>query len=471
MTKNAKMDVPTTVMGLSPQINALYRKISKKVRDKTGALYDEVKLIVHDYDMDDHWYCKVSNFSSSQSDQKYLAVSYTIELECYEPDDVQKKIKVTQVKKTTNESIDIINSSLQQLDFETAFSDIQAEIGYNSNFVSAAVDIDNIIASIGEENEYIQAGQSTALTNLPTLVSDLLSTLDLSFSGFIATFLSSTQQTLYESGDLTLDEILDIDLIVFYNTLQKIKIYAESIKGTLNSIVKQDEIRYYANADDYTLTTEQFDSGNENKVEGIISFYYYTVMQGDTSRIIALRELKDGEKFTSILQINDISENDFIDGSLIGTQIKIPFNANTVSRGDENLVYESDPSNIEKFLYGSDIATDADNKIKISPTGDILESIGIENVFQGIERRIQQRKGSLNTFNPNWGSIAVDDSAAPLMVKIDRYLSDIVAQIQADPRVESVKMDLSRLEFKGESISVPSTVFFIGTEEHREVNA
>lgn len=469
MTRKSKMNVPTTVQNLSPSVHTLYKELSSKLRKKIGVLYDEVKLIVHDYDMDDHWYCRVNNFSSSQSDEKYIGVMYTIDLECYRPDDGQKALEVTQVKKQTNELVDTTNSALQQLNFSEVFSTIQAEIGYNSDFVSNSISIENIIEEISTENQAIQSGQSTALTSLPTLVSNLMIALDASFSGFLSIFLSSDQQTSYIAGTLTLDEVLDINLVSFYNTLQKIKLYAESINGILNSIVKQDEIRYASNADNYTLTTEQFDSINENKVEGSITFYYYTVRDGDTSRIIAARELNDGEKFVNILQVNDINENDFIDGTLVGKQIKIPLLTSLISRGDDNLVYEPNQADIQKFLYGSDIAVDSENKIMISSTGDILEISGIDNVMEGITKRTENKKGSLNVFNPNWGVTLIGDGNSPLLVKIDRYLSDLINQIQSDPRVDSVKMDMSKLKLNGEVLSSQFTIYFVGSEENREV--
>lgn len=471
MTKKARMTVPTTLMGLSPQIASLYGAISKRMSKKVGALYDEIQLIFHDYDMDDHWFCRVDSMSSSQSDAKFLAISYTVNLECYEPDSVQKSMEVNQAKRTSNESVNVINTLLQNVDFNTQFDAIQADIGYNANFVSASVDIQNLIDNINTENELIQAGKSTALTNLPVYVSALTTAVNLALAEFIDTFLSADQQVLYDTGDLAIDDVLDIDLISFYNTLQKVKLFSEELQGTLNTIVKNEEIRFYANADNYTLSEEQFDSGDENKVENDTSFYYYTVLDGDTARIIALRELKDSEKYINILQLNNISENDFIDGTLIGTQIKIPLLAGTVTRGDDNLVYDANPDNIETFLYGSDIATTIDDGLAISGTGDILSLDGVDNVVDNIENRLEARKGSLNIFNPNWGSISIDDSNAPLLVKIDRYLTDVTEQIQSDPRVESVKMELDKLDFVGERISVPIKIYFVGTDDVREVVA
>jgi hypothetical protein len=94
----------------------------------------------------------------------------------------------------------------------------------------------------------------------------------------------------------------------------------------------------------------------------------------------------------------------------------------------------------------------------------------LDNVISNVESRLQNTKGSLNVFNPNWGTIPIDDGNSPYLVKISRYLTDVVNQIQEDPRIESVKMDISQLQINQESISVPSTVYFVGSEESRQVN-
>jgi hypothetical protein len=469
MTRKGKMTIPDSVMGFSSQVVALYESVSKKVRERVGALYDEVQVIFHDYDMDDHFFCRIDNFTSSQVDSKYIAISYTITIECYEPDDAQKTISITRVKKTTNEEADIINRQLQEINFSTSFESIQSEIGYNSNFISSAVEIEDIIDMINSENENIQAGKSTATTLLPIYASGLKEAVRLSLDSYIDTFLSPAQQAAYISGTLTIDGIVDFNLLEFYNNLQKVKIACNQLRGMLNSIVVQEELRYYSNANDYLLTTDQFDSENENKIENSTSFKYYTVIAGDTARIIALRELKDSEKYVSILKINNITENDFIDGTIIGERIKIPAQINSVTRGDDNLVYESNDDNIDAFLYGGDFALGVDDEFLISSSGDLMGKTGIDNAYDNIEKRIEKNKGSLNVFNPNWGSISIDDSNAPLMVKIDRYLADISGQIQADPRVESVKIKLDKLVWNGETITVPYTIFFIGSEKSREV--
>lgn len=469
MTKRGTLQVPVSVLPFSGEIGALYSKISKNLSSKIGALYDEIRVIFHDYDMDDHWFCRVDNFSSSQSDAKYLAISYSINIECYEPAGRNSYMSVTQSRKSTNELVNNIANQLNAVNFSDQFASVQSEIGYNAAFISTSVEIEEIISDIQDENELIQAGRSTALTLLPEYVNILFKATDLALQEFKNTFLSDEQKALYNAGTLTLDDIVSPDLLTFYNTLQKIKIFGESLQGALNSIIQQEEIRFFANANNYTLTEDQFDNTDKNAVENNTQFFYYTVLAGDTSRIIALRELHDSEKFINILQVNNISENDFIDGLLVGTQIKIPLLAGGITRGDDNLVYESNPANIQSFLFGSDIATGINNQILLSGTGDLQALTGVENVIENIENRLNSRKGSLNVFSPNWGSIAIDDGNAPMLVKINRYLTDVLDQIQADPRVDNVKMDLSQLKFKGETISVPIKVSFVGSEDVREV--
>lgn len=55
------------------------------------------------------------------------------------------------------------------------------------------------------------------------------------------------------------------------------------------------------------------------------------------------------------------------------------------------------------------------------------------------------------------------------MVRINRYLTDLVTQIQSDPRVESVNLDSKSITLNGEVLSVKGKISFIGSDETREV--
>lgn len=468
LTKNSRVDIPISILSSSPEIATLYKKISKLVRNKIGALYDEVQLIFHDYDMDDHYFCRVDTFSSSQSDTSYISVEYTINLELYERDNRQTA-QTVEIKKSLNESVDVANTMMQNTNFSTSFSDIQVQISYNTDFYRYTLEIQTLLEAIDEENTNIQSGVSTPTDYLPELLTNLITAIVMVEKSTLSIFFTTEQLALYETGDLTIDEVLDINLITFYNSLLKVRIYAEGLLGIINSTVKKDEIRYYANADDYTLTTEQFDETGSNKILNTSAFEYYTVLEGDTARIIALRELNDPEQYISILKINSITESDFIDGNLIGQKIIIPVDVSALSRSEDNLVYEADDSDVNTFLHGSDITLDSNGYIKVSSTGDILGQKGIQVTYDSLLNRLDTIKGTLNVFTPNFGLTPIGDGNVPLMVRIDRYLTDLVTQIQSDPRVESVRLDTKSIKLQGEALTVKGTINFIGSDETREV--
>ena len=210
--------------------------------------------------------------------------------------------------------------------FNDFFENIQNEIQYNVDFFTLCTAISTLLAQIDAENSSIQAGQKTVYDAMPQYLTSLLSNTNLALTSFITIFLTTAQQTDYENGDFTLDETLGINLISFYNSLQKLRLFSSGALGIIKATMKSNTIRFYSDADDYTLTTDQFETTNEfnNRVQNQNSFEYYTVQDGDTARIVALRMLKDSEKYISILQINNISESNFIDGTLIGTKIKVP---------------------------------------------------------------------------------------------------------------------------------------------------
>lgn len=476
MTKNGKIDIPTVPMQSSPELVTLYKKVSKLVKNKSGALYDQIQLIFHDYDMDDHYFCRIANFSSKQNDSNYIAVEYNISMDCYKKYQSNTQKSIT-IKKTVAEELNISNTQLQNVNISSVVSKMNASgsssglVFNNDTFYSLILNIETSISNIDTENTNIQAGSSTPYDNMLLYVTNLLANMSTVMALFISLFLTSDQQSLYLNGDLTLDDVLDITLIALYNSFLKIKIIATTIKGAIVSSPKQNTISYYSQSDDYTLTTDQFNSSNDNnsKIANDSSFEYYTVKQGDTARSIALSEMGDSEKFVLVLQINNITESELIEGTLIGIQIKIPVDSTSVTRSDDNLVYEADDTNVESFLHGSDVVSGVNNTILISSTGDIAGISGTENTVNAVTARITGKKGSLNVFSPDWGVLSIGDGNVPLMVRIGNYLTDLTNQIQEDPRVESVKIDMDKLQLDGEKLSVFAKISLIGSEEEKEI--
>jgi len=357
------------------------------------------------------------------------------------------------------------------IDYTTAYEAISPDIAYNATFASAASAVQSLISQIQDENNAIQGGTSAVTTNMPSLVANLIGNIALCMNGFITTFLTPEAQDCYYAGTCTIDEVVSLELWTYYNTLQKLRLYAQSMQGVINAIPVVDTIRFAASANNYTLTEDEFDTNGDlsNEVENESSFYYYTIMQGDTPRIIAFRELGDAELYIQILRLNNITENDFIDETIIGQQIKIPQVTEGANNGDDNLVYESDTENVDAFMFGTDLSLGDNGEIGVSGSGDLKALTGIENAYQAIEQRVKANKGSLNVFSSDWGTTALDDGNAPLLVKIDRFLTDQLSQIMSDPRVKSADINFDKMVFTGETLSVPTKVYFIGSDETKEV--
>ncbi len=475
LSRNSNLSNPIQEISFSPQLRKLYDAVSKRMSDKVGALYDEIHLIFHDYDMDDHYFCRVNNFSSNQSDANHLAINYTINIECHEPDIGRSLFSVKQIKSSPQQTVNELVTQLNSLGFSTIFEEIEGEVVFtpstsDDSIGSIAINIESTIESISTENDNILAAKSTVLTKLPTDIELLIGYADIGVNEFLTTFLTPDQLDSYKAGTLDISDILtDYKLLEFFNALQKVKIIANSIKGIIVSIPIQDEIYFYSNSDSYRLTEDQFDDSNRNVIQNESNFVYYTVTDGDSARVVAQKILHDQNQFNNILQLNNITENDFIDGLLTGKQIKIPVITSGISRSDDNLVYESNQDDVELFLFGSDIATGIDKKILLSGKGDLLLKSGSENAIDGITNKVTNSKGSLNIFSPNWGVTPVGDGDVPYLVRIARYITDLTNQIQSDPRVESMEIDFPKLVIEGETISTPSKIYLIGMEEHREV--
>jgi hypothetical protein len=301
MTSNSSIDAPISALIGKPEIGSLYQEVSSKIKSKVGALYDQIQLIVHDYDMNDHYYCKVANFSSSQSDSSYLSIDYTIELELYRPDE-KGRVASNDIKPEVNFLINAITTAINLLDYPSRLEEIQSQIGLDYELQDTLIDIETNITDLNTANTDIQSGQSAVQNVLPQIVSSMASNISFSLANIIETNLSEEQQEDYEDGNLTIGEILDRNVVEFYNTLQKISLEITSMDGILKSMPVYDTISFNSNSSDYKLTEEQFDDNDSGEIQNEVDFQYYEVLSGDTSRSIALKTLKDPSKFSNILK-------------------------------------------------------------------------------------------------------------------------------------------------------------------------
>lgn len=106
MTPKGKMTDYTFNGQALADINAL----AKKDKDK---LYNNIELVFHDYDNDNHYYCKVDNFSAVQDKSDVFSIRYDISLQAYEVYKLNNKKNVETKLAATQQlvqSLDVINT-------------------------------------------------------------------------------------------------------------------------------------------------------------------------------------------------------------------------------------------------------------------------------------------------------------------------------------------------------------------------
>jgi len=130
MTKKGKLIAPDFSLPGLASVKKLKGWVNKQVRDKSGALADQVDLIWHDYDYDDHFKVKVDTFSLTRSKDDPWTVNYDISLKAYAVDDRTGKIelKSPETKENTAQQIDTATLLMESVDVELPDS-LKKDIG------------------------------------------------------------------------------------------------------------------------------------------------------------------------------------------------------------------------------------------------------------------------------------------------------------------------------------------------------
>lgn len=86
LTKDGKITAPDFAAPEVSRVNTLKRFVQKLVEEGDGALIDEIEVIYHNYDKDDHFKVRVERFTSSSDKSDPWSIRYDISLEAYEVD-------------------------------------------------------------------------------------------------------------------------------------------------------------------------------------------------------------------------------------------------------------------------------------------------------------------------------------------------------------------------------------------------
>ncbi len=87
MTKDGKLIAPSFGAKELSKVNSLKKFVKSAIEDGEGALADNVEVIWHDYDYDDHFKVRVDNLSMARDKSDPWTVKYDISLQAYGVDD------------------------------------------------------------------------------------------------------------------------------------------------------------------------------------------------------------------------------------------------------------------------------------------------------------------------------------------------------------------------------------------------
>lgn len=500
---------------------ALIDKVKRNVGARLGALADQIKLVFHDFDEDNHFYVKVDSFKGTRSKSDPYTVMYDIALKAYRVDETRYGLSNAGAGAITKKEpaweymrkIQIISG-----DFSPAT--VPSEIQYNAgeeSFVLPATDTpvasDSTI-TFGTEggysvNKYIpqellasqellqisqrlsflrgelQKAVATAQTQtqplnkvigtLPQQVLDTVNALKTQVENYAV-----PQEVFddFKAGAIAFSEVASFDVMAYYNELQKLEI---SLAGYEVALLTSADTKTQAlnpgggSGIGYLgiLNSSEFDDPSfDYPVTNLPQAYiYYRVIEGETSPQIAAKVFPDGDysRWPAILELNGITESDLLDGNVEpGTLIKIPLPGDVSVQAEDNMVFEAPienptPEQLQKFLYGAEVAM-RDGKFSVSAGGDLSVVRGKDSVIQSWVLRFNRNEGELSPLHPKDGILSINDygSDVPYAVVLERLVNDIRVKTELDPRIASASVDLNTLRIDGDKVFVDTQNYLIG---------
>lgn len=482
MTKNSKVKGPN--FGNASQdlakVEGFKNWVKSQVEEKKkGSLADAVDVIWHNYDDDDHFLIKIEQFSYSRDRRDPFSVTYTITAKAYGIWDAGLiTLSAPQKKELPKEWLNDLVQKMKYVHPETIpdKTDSTAEISLhcqgelkifqNEKIVQADNNIRTMRSSIYTANDDIQAGIVSIRRSLGIIDINLLAEINSLKGEFINTVIPSHLLEDFYAGIYTLQNFTDLDSMSYFGGLLDLegivyglgaakKIAEDSIERPVSTGYTQTELPDYLD----TLSEDEFvDQGSLMPVSDFMqNFLYYTVTQSDTLQNLAIKFYGDYSKWIDIAEVNAIKDNDLLNGSYVGKKIRVPVSGDNFYQFDNNLVYEHSMSvsnvSLEKYFFGSDIKVD-NGKMSFDGSGELQLVHGIKCASQNILRRFIVKKGNLTPLSSDFG-LSEFDNNTPFFIKLDKILSDIESQAEADPRVYCATIDRSNIRINGDSVYVP----------------
>ena len=449
-----------------PELDLL---LTKAQSQKT--LFNDIAVIYHDYDDNNHYEVTFNNFNMSRSAKDPFTIMYQIHLiGLKEFSNQYSGIGYAKKKEDPFAVINEITNSIEEIN--EAFLEIS---NLPVIFLNSITEIVNIATLTVENVKSIIKNIGIDVENEISKLSQAGEDLVTSANNFVT---AVTENSFSDKVGEPIDDIVekykneeDDYLITDENILRSLSLGRQM---TNNGVYLKGSSKFFSEhvselsfSQNRTLSQNDFEieiNEDESKQENSLSSRdrdYYLVIQGDTLQKLANNFYGNFEQYTIIAEANNITNKDFENKGMVGKNIIIPSLFETSSKeSNYNLVYYDKRDNItpkerQIQILGNDLDLNQNRQFIVDGNGDLGLLYGEDCYFENMIDRIKFPIKSLNPIHPNWG-IIIEIGNIPTSIIISKLYDSIEQQISIDPRTEYVYInrETSNLEADTQKIDL-----------------
>ena len=426
---------PRNIPGIAPL--EIYASQGKK-------LYDDIKIVYHDYDDYNHYEVVINGFTFDRNKNDPLTVNYNITMQglktaypfgtASHPTGslIKKETIASFIGKVRTVFFDKLNEIAEIIDYEV--NQITGQIKDVADLIfdiTLSNDVENAFVNFLGQLENIEYEAYNEISNPSSVIALVNSAEILAQAVADAEDIKLEKQGInkedYESG--ISNPIETTTDAVFFETTNALNQFCKSVKiiKKLNLTDKEEEKTYH------TLKVSDTLSRLSVKYYGSVGF----------EKVIA--------------EENKITDKDIPFSE--GIKLTIPNKKKTIKKTKNNLIYYNKDYTNKDFNYYVNRNLGIDIVMPMRPVGNGKMELnsGYNNFIDAVEKRFKYEKGSLNPIHIFYGS-SVPVGDIPKNIYIEKVISSLLFQAQADPRVSNV-------EFKQVTVKANKLIFEIAYKD------
>ena len=401
-------------------------------------LYDDIAIIYHDYDDNNHFEVVFSDFQMSRSKDDPFTIKYSIEMKCLNRvqnlysglGEIRRKENLANILTSWGDSLKL------GIDFLNSFYDVPG------NLINLYNSMTNSVTQVYNQ---LEAFVSNKLSDYNAVVAMLTQAKDeaMRFSSSILIVETSSSETNYNSENSSIEDAEDPDILsnAVSNVNQIIATLAE-MKAGEKYFSNQERVSTYDT--NKVINEEDFDVSNTVKSKSrflVKDRIYYVVQQNDNLFSLGYKFYSDYTLGSIIGEANNLTNKDFENGTMIGQSIIVPLQVSVgMKKLENNLVYfkrleRATPRERQIQILGSDFKLNSNREIISDGTGDISMTYGEDTYVSNIIDRIIYPSGSLAPLHPEFG-IPISPGTAANSISLQKIVDEIENQVRIDPRTE-----------------------------------